>query len=142
MLPETDRQFIETHNFTAGGEEESLWHKWLNGKRKEDKLLVDGFVEGHPGERFSAAIVAKETGLGEDLCAALLAENPFVTKQRGWHKRNQYLSIAEPLTDIPEETPQPSQKDILGEQAREDWKYLHDQRRLAMKRKYRVMKHF
>ncbi len=117
---------------------------WAQKRAMEMRLLIDGYVEGHAGQRFSVAHVAEETGSGVRVCAALLNQHPLVTKERGWHKYNQYSSIAPTLAVVQEEIQSKSTVNnaALGEEARKDWWYLIEERRRYIKRKYRVSKKF
>lgn len=137
-LSETDRIFIAQHNFDVEDDRFLPPSDWTIRRMQDERLLVEGFVEGNPGRKFSLAEVSRSTGVCDHRCQAILKSTSHVRLKRKYHTWAQYRSVAPPLKPLSPDTPA---RDTLGKQAREDWWYLVNQRRLQI-RKRKVIRRF
>ncbi len=122
-VSESDRLFVQQYNFDAEDISTVTMAEDRLRRMRERRLLIDGYIEGHPGLRFSLTDVASETGLDTNLCKRVIETHPLVKRVRDWHKSDQYLSTAPPLQELIQTTSDVvvMGNEELGVQARADW---------------------
>lgn len=106
---------------------------------RENRLVVEGFVEGNPDRVFSLQEMRAELTSPVSIwtCAKIL-DSLAVERLTGKNKLTRFRSLARKLTPT---TREPI-VDELGRQARNDFHELVRTRALSAKRHYRVIKKF
>lgn len=130
-----DQSFIAAHNFDADIPPSNSAAQVAC----ENRLLIDGYIEGHGGTRISMTSLHEATGIDTRICKAILDTHPLVRRIDG-RRQDAYLSLAPPLVTLFEEKRDSGQhqlgrKDQLGREAREDMFNLVELRILQMKQR-------